>query len=502
MRTRLTQLAIVLLPALLALYLGLQAHARALVDLDTIVAMGNAWRVFHWQSAANMALIGFDQPPLMALLFVPFAAFAPHTLVSALAAPILGALFLGLSALIIWRLGRSLGLPAWLTALLCTIFALHPLPLSYAMTGSRGIVLTFVLLGLAASMVSWQREQRVRDVLTGSFFAAAAILLAYETVFVVLAAAIYLAAFCRQEKDAPPAKAEGLLVAFLLPAAYVALVWIGANWAIMGNPWHFWTTGTAVPAGSLNTTMSVALAVALAANPLLLALLYHGLRRRAGGLAAPAAWMVVAALLAVVIVPQAKASTADPYQWPRNMPLAAAALGMGWVLLLALLAQLRTAGHDRSLRKVLSPGVLLIACGSVYLASAQQVQNHVLPVGVRTVLRGHPAFARPVTDEWAAGDRLRGAFTPNMRHVIAGPTAYVIALRAEAKQNVFVSSDSAAQPGANHGDLGEGSQVVIATDSHALLTWQRQKPELRLQTRWQQGPWTCYQSAVLAGTGP
>ncbi|MCE5240946.1 hypothetical protein LLH23_20995, partial [bacterium] len=84
MRQRLTHLLAFLLPALLALVLGLQAHGRALVDLDTIAAMGNAWRAFHWQDSANMALIGFDQPPLMALLFVPFAAFAPQMLVSGL----------------------------------------------------------------------------------------------------------------------------------------------------------------------------------------------------------------------------------------------------------------------------------------------------------------------------------------------------------------------------------------------------------------------------------
>jgi hypothetical protein len=491
--TRATHLLAFLLPALVALVLGLQAHGRALVDLDTVAAMGNAWRVFHWQNAANMALIGFDQPPLMALLFVPLAAFAPGLLVSGLAAPILGAVFMGLSVLVIWRLSRSLGLPAWLAAILGAVFTLHPLTLSYAMTGSRGMVLTFVLLGLAASLVSWRREQRVRDVVTGSFFAAAAILLAYETLPVVLAAALYLALHARREGETAPAKAEGLLVAFLLPAAYVALVWIGANWAIMGDPWHFWPRGATALGGDVNAELTGAIAIALASSPLLLGLLYHGLRRKASGFAAPAAWLMLAALLAVLVFPRAGQAAAERYPWPQNIAVAACALGAGWALLVALLAQLWTAGRQRSLRRVLTPGLLLIACGSSYLAYIQQTQDHVLPVGVRTVLRGHPAFARSVADEWAAGNRLQGVYTANMRHVIAGPLAYVVALRSQAGQHVLVSSDSIPLPGSRHGDLGFGSTLILFEGQPgARDAWQQQKPELVLDFRWRQGPWGCY----------
>jgi len=507
MRKRLTHILAFLLPALAAFYLGWVAHGRALVDLDTVAAMGNAWRVFHWQDAANMALIGFDQPPLMALLFVPLAAFVPRALVSGLAAPVLGALFLGLSTLVLWRLSRSLGLPWWVAGVVCAGFTAHPLVLSYAMLGARGIVLTFVLLGLAASLVSWHREQRVRDIVTGSFFAAAAILLAYETVAVLLMAALYLGAHCRTAPERRAAKAEGLLVAFLMPAAYVALVWIGANWAIMGDPWHFWPKHQEAATGDISATLSGALAVALAACPLLLALLYHGLRGRRAGFAAPAAWLVLAALAAVLVFPQRPGSVADPYRWTGLGALAACALGVGAALLVALLAQLWAARREGSLRQVLSPGLLIIACGSLYLAWGQQVQQHVLPVGFRTVLRGQPAFAKPVGGEWATGDRLRGALAPDRHHVIAGPTAYVVALRAEAKQNVFVSPTSQAQPGVPHGDLGEGSLVVVYDAAQDVwASWQAQKLDLMLDHRWRheadgskwhRHAWGCYQFVPL-----
>ncbi|MBU0606248.1 MAG: hypothetical protein KKI08_00125, partial [Armatimonadetes bacterium] len=227
-----------------------------------------------------------------------------------------------------------------------------------------------------------------------------------------------------------------------------------------------------------------------------LALLYHGLRGRRAGFAAPAAWLVLAALAAVLVFPQRPGSVADPYRWTDLGALAACALGAGAALLVALLAQLWSARREGSLRQVLSPGLLIIACGSLYLAWGQQVQQHVLPVGFRTVLRGQPAFAKPVGGEWAAGDRLRGALAPDRHHVIAGSTAFVVALRAEAQQNVFVSSPSAAQPGARHGDLGDRSFVLISPAPHSereWASWQNQKGDLLLAFRWSHGPWRLYQ---------
>ena len=38
---------------------------------------------------------------------------------------------------------------------------------------------------------------------------------------------------------------------------------------------------------------------------------------------------------------------------------------------------------------------------------------------MRSVLRGRPAFASNVHDEWATGDRLRGSLAPKLHHVIA-----------------------------------------------------------------------------------
>ncbi len=493
MTQRFAHLGAFLFPAGIAFYLGWLAHSQGLVDLDTTAAMGHAWRVFYEQERANLALIGFGRPPLLALLFLPGAAFAPKLLVTGLAAPLFGAFFFGLSIFIVWRLSRSLGLSSWLALFVSALFLCHPVLLSYAMLGSRGIVLTFVLLGLSASLVSWQRQQRVRDFVTGSFFAAAAVALAYETILLVIGAALFIAIYGCQGPQRSWAKAEGLLIAFLLPAAYVAFVWLGANWAIMGDPWHFWRQ---MPLGERHwgIQLSSAFAIALAANPLLLGLLYFGFLPQREKLGAPAAWLLLLSLPTGLIYPPVLSSSAAGSLWAAYPVAAANALGAGGILFIALLAYVTDAFRQGLIRKKISPGLIIILSGSIYLAMWQQTTQKIMPVGLRAVFRGQPAFAMLVKDEWEAGDRLRDVFASGGRHVIIGPTAYVIALRAEARQNVVVRSE-AAQPSTKlSGDIGPGSYAVLYSFPEKMLqSWRTYKPHLRLQLRWRQGLWQCYQ---------
>lgn len=493
MTQRFVNLGAFLFPAGIAFYLGWLAHSQGLVDLDTTAAMGHAWRVFYEQERANLALIGFGRPPLLALLFLPGAAFTPNLLVTGLAAPLLGAFFCGLSVFIVWRLSRSLGLSSWLALFVSALFLSHPVLLSYAMLGSRGIVLTFVLLGLSASLVSWQRQQRVRDFVTGSFFAAAAIALAYEAIVLVIGAALFIAIYACQGSQRSLAKAEGLLIAFLLPAAYVAFVWIGANWAIMGDPWHFWRQ---MPLGERHwgIQLSSAFAIALAANPLLLGLLYFGLLPQSEKLGAPAAWLLLLSFPAGLIFPSATSSSSASSLWPAYPVSAANALGAGGTLFIALLAYVIDAFRHGEIRKKLSPGFIIILSGSIYLAMWQQATQKIMPVGLRAVFCGQPAFARDVKDEWEAGHRLRDALTDGRRHVIIGPTAYVIALRAEARQNVVVRSEAAQTSTKLSADMGDGSYAVLYSPPEKMLqSWRAYKPHLRLQLRWRQGLWQCYQ---------
>ena len=241
------------------------------------------------------------------------------------------------------------------------------------------------------------------------------------------------------------------------------------------------------------STVSVNLAVALAANPLLLALVYHGLRLKLSGYTAPAAYLLLAALAAVLLLPHLSTMPEGARAWVQHFSVPAAALGVGIVLVVALVAQLLEAGRSGQVRQVLSPGLLIVACCSVFVSVTQHER---LPRGPRSVLAGRPAFARDVTGEWALADRLREVWNPALGHLVRGEQAYVVALRAEARQNVVVlneRADLATYPLA----LGPGSYVALVEDLLSEAVAQRVRPRV-LAPAWRQTPphglcWSVYQ---------
>jgi hypothetical protein len=485
------------LPFLLACVAGWQARQHGLADLGALAAAQKAWDIFHLQAHANLALIGFDQPPLLPLLHLPAAAFAPGLLVSGLAGPLLGAAFLGLSTLVLCRLGRALDLPGWVIGVVAASFCLHPLVLSYAALGARAMVLIFTLLGLSASLVLWARTDRLRDLVTGGLFAAAAVLLAYETLALVVAAAAFIAWRCRRGPATAPARAEGTLIAFLLPTAYVAAVWVIADWVIMGELLHFWRAplvrALAVGREASRDWLQPLLTVVIIANPLLLGLVYGHLRRtQSPPTGTPAAGMLVAAILSPLVFITLRPVGEDGGPWMALMPVAAAAVGVGAVLLVAFLSDLWRAGADW--RRVMSPGLAVIAVGSLVLAYDMQFSHRGLPVGLRSPLRGYPAFAARVSEEWAVGDRLRGQLPTGSRNVIAGSLAFVVAFRAEAGQGTAVS-DAPDPPGVGPSlGLTPGSLLLLRDPDHVYgPEWQVAVPRLHLAPLWTLGAWTCHE---------
>jgi hypothetical protein len=436
---------------------------------------------------------------LLALLYVPFAAFAPCLLVSGLAAPLLGAVFMGLSSLVLWRFGRGLELSGWLVAGAVVLLALHPLALSYAALGARGAVLLFALLGLSCSLIHWARTERVRDLVTGGIFAAAILLLSYEMLGVVVAAAVFLGWRCRRGPGVPPAKAEGTLITFLMPVVYAMAVWFVADWAILGQPWHFWLTPWRLAAARAHAEgwPVATLTVAMVASPLLLALIYGHCRGRGGRLPGTvAAGMVLLGMLSPAVFPALRALPTDPSPWGALMPLAALAVSGGLALLLSLVADALTPGVDW--RRVLSPGFVVIALGTLVVAGHLQVSGKGLPVGIRSAVRGYPAFAREVGDEWRVADRLAGSLSVAKHHVLGGPESFVVGLRVQARDRTHVVGSPAVPLAAWLKQLEAGSWLVLADPlgRHAAA-WQRALPPyLRVAKQWRSGPWVAYKLTV------
>jgi hypothetical protein len=506
MKRRLANIHAFVLPALLAYQVGLLALGRHLVDWNSLAAAAHAFDVFHKLPQANMALIGFVQPPLPALLFLPLSYLFPHWLASGFCAPVIGASFLGLSALTLVHVGQALRLRWWLYLPVVTLFAIHPLVLSYAALGHPAIILIFAYLGLAKGMVGWHRNQTVRDLISAAIYGAVAILLAYEAIVPVLAAAWFILNCCRQPARPPedatpaPAKAEGTLIAFLLPAAYVAAVWLIANWVIMGSPLHFWRMTIAgtpyLPAREMDLWLQPVIVVAFTAMPLLPALLYHDLRplslARAG---IPIAWVGVAAVLSPVVFPTLRTQAQSPALWAPLMPMAAAAAAFGFCLLLTLAASFRqTPPANR--QRLLSPGFVLMAIGCLVMGYYLQTNHQGLPTGFRSTFTGYAASAHTDLDEREAAARLQGTLQPTMRNYIAGWPGFAIALYSGQVQSVEVLPTYAPPPG----DLGlqAGSVVVLLSNGEdALPLWEARLPRfLSLKEEWAAGKWTGYRVAV------
>lgn len=505
MNRRLANILAFLLPAALAYWVGVRALARHLVDWNSLAAAAHAYDVFHRLPQANMALIGFVQPPLPAALYLPLSYLCPGWLASGGTAPLLGALFLGFSAVMLVHLGQALRLRWWVYAPLTAIFCVHPLVLSYAALGHPAILLIFAYLGLAKGLVGWHREQTVRDLVAAAIYGAVAILIAYEAVIPVLAAALFILNRCQPRRTChdptplEPAKPEGTLIAFLLPAAYVAAVWLVANWAIMGNPLHFWQMTLAgtqrLPLSPVDDWLQPIITVALVVQPLLLALIYHDLRvAPVSRLGAPVAWLALAAFAGALLLPTLRTTATGTALWAPLMPLAAAAAGFGFPLLLILPASYAAVASEWR-RKLFTAGFVIIAVGSLVVAFHLQSTNQGLPTGLRSTFSGYAASAHTDIEERAAAERLRGQLQP-VRNYIAGWPGFAIALYGRFGERLEVLPTT--EPPADDLGLQAGSTVVLLTNGHDAHTqWQARLPQfLALREQWREGKWVGYRVVV------
>jgi hypothetical protein len=331
----------------LSLWLGTRALLeRDLVNWSAMSAVSHAYDVFHKEPQANLSLIGFVEPPFPALVQLPFAAFVPQACVSGLSAGIVGSLALGLAVLALYALGRSLRLPIWARAIICLCLALHPLALSLAASGAPAILLIWALTGALAALARWARSDAFRDLLTAALYLSAAVLTRFEAAFVVLAISAYIAWHSIRRAEGSYRRAEGTLLAFLMPVLYAAGIWIATNWAIMGDPWHFLHYAFSDASGSqaAETTdmwFSVLLAVTLACSFPVFALLYYEVRGTGGDPRAGRciAWAFVGMLVVAAALPGLFGALPGATSWDKLITLVALCIAAGPVLLATVAGQ-------------------------------------------------------------------------------------------------------------------------------------------------------------------
>jgi len=370
------------------------------------------------------------EPPAPALLYLPLAGLFPALAQSGFATVIFGGVLLGLCALLLNALGQRLGLPWWLRYPLTAIVVLHPVSLSYAALGSPLVLLLFAVLGMTKSLAAWGEEQHLRDLIGCSLYATVAVLTRYEAAFLVAAAALYIAARCALSGADRYSRVEGTLITFLLPIVYFGGLWIGANWLIMGDPWHSLTatfSGTAIAPADWS---SAVLLLPLLVFPLAYALAYHELRLLGpwrGG--AAAALLMVAAIAMPLLWPRLYTSLGPAGSW--WSPLASVSVTvLAATLVLAMVIAARYLNEPLNSKPRQRPlaGTLLLAVAAVVVLVPMRQMGVGLPASTPDALKGYVAFAHSAVAEQEAAPRVAFEVHRGRQVVIAGWPGFAIAL--------------------------------------------------------------------------
>ncbi len=452
----------------LCLVAGAAALRAGRADWDALAALSHALDIVRREPRFNLALIGFVAPPLLTVLYLPFAALTPGLAISGWACPVLGSVATGLTAWLLNALGARAGLPRLPRWLLVAAFVLHPLILSEGALGGRGSVLAFFVLGATWALVRWSRAEGFRDLLTCSLFLALAVLTRYEAAWLVATAMAYVT-WRTHRKSEGIARTEGTLIAFLLPVAYGALVWIGANWAIMGDPWYFWRA--TVGAGTrMDLTgpdwLSSILWVALICCPALFGLVYHELRgvasgplgRRAGR---AAAWLAMGVMIGAALTPHCHLALGATH-WLRLLTLGVTATTVGYALLAIVGGQYLGVSGKGACRPV-AGSVLLVGLGLALAAWLHAMGGVAIPATPTGALRGAVAFAGDVAPERAVAALIAGRLPANRKAYLVGGPGFAVSLFAgrPAQTRVLPQADLSRLP------LEAGDLLILRESAEA-----------------------------------
>lgn len=468
----------------------------AQVNWDGMAAVAHAYDAFHAEPNANLAMIGFVQPPLPALLQLPVVLLVPPLATSGVAANLLGAACAGVSAALLLGLAADCGLGrAWRWPLVA-LFALHPFVLGPAACGAPMALLTALLLGASWALLRWSRTESLRDLIAASLLLSGALITRYEAVFIVIGALIYLG-WRTWRDDHSWDKLEGTMITFALPIAYVAGIWVIANWAIMGDPWYFAretfeVTQPVTAEGMLTVMLGIGLVVFFP----ILALVYHQMRGagRYPAAARPVAWMVLTAMLAPVMFPSLFAGLGEDGLWANLLTPLAMVLAGGFVMLAAVVGDLI---HGRRRHGPLA-GTVLIAVASLGVGAWLWTSGAVLQAPAWQAYLGQGPLADSAREELQAAELLSAMELPEgRRHLVAGWPGFAVVLFAERTGEITVIRTRELPEYVD--TLWTGSTLVLLVGEEegaippALIEADLGlDDQVTLSEQWRVGPWACF----------
>ena len=227
---------------------GSWMNARGFLWFDAVSRAASALMSIHGTDP-HVAAIGFVWMPLptfMEMVWVTFYPLWPGIVASGFASTLTSALAGGATAALLLAMARKLGLSNGLGWVFALVVSLNPMLFLYASNGmSEGIAAPFLTGAVAALTMFWASGRR-RYVVASGISLALAFACLYEAIHygALLFAALVLGLVWRSEgKGSSPQgrlrAVQGLGLVFLVPSFYVAALWIGANWAILGDPLFF-----------------------------------------------------------------------------------------------------------------------------------------------------------------------------------------------------------------------------------------------------------------------
>lgn len=465
---------------------GMLSARSGQVNWEGLAAIGHAQDLWYRAPEPRLTEVGFVQPPLPSLLASVAVWPRPHPEATPFAPVRLGALLLGLTAVIFLAMTRRLRL-AWpwrygLTAAL----VLHPVPLSQAAAGSPAALLLPLMLGSLWCLDEWAATGSLRPLLISSVLLGGAVLTRYEALLWVGLAAVLVAVVAARAGGYR--QAEGTLLAFLLPTAYLGAGWIAACWLIQGDPWYFWRYTFTEIGHTAGNLLSTALYLALLCSPLLPAGAYALLGDRRRETAAASLLLGVGGLALAGLV----------------TPLLGRLAGDAWSQLTVPLLTSTAAGYLLAARAVV-PGKLrwsaltpaavlaLVTIAAVLLAGRA---GGGLPRGTLEVLQGRLAFTDSVRAEQQVAQRLRAELAPQETVVVAGWPGFAVAmLEGELGRMLLLP-----HPLPPTRSLTQAPELLLVREPEigALQdAWEQALPDRTLRPVWRVDSWTCYR----VGTG-
>jgi hypothetical protein len=237
--SRIESAVVFALAAAFVALVGALAVTQSAVSWRALAAVSHACDALRQEDSVNLALIGFVEPPLPALLHLPLAWLLPSPASAGQTVWMFGAVVAGLTLLALNAACADVGLGRPARWVFCVVVLLNPILLGLMATGAPDGLYVFLLLGAGWALLRWQRREALRDLIGCSLFLGLALITRYDAVVPVTVATLVIA-IQTIRRGRRWSKLEGTLITFLLPIVYIGGLWVLANRLIMGDAWCFW----------------------------------------------------------------------------------------------------------------------------------------------------------------------------------------------------------------------------------------------------------------------